>query len=278
MRHLAWAIAVAVLVGCGGRGESVDTARLALLAAPPGPLVASVNGETITEPVLAAYARGRGLDIADAAQRQQALDGLVETLLLAQDGLASGDAESAEARAESALLRVQFLASRKLATARESIDLSEAKVLQYYQQELARAGDTEWRLQHIMFDDEASAKAVADRAVAGEDFEALMAEYAATARQAKALDWSIPTRLPPELAEAAAHLPDGMVAPAPIKTSYGWHVLRRAESRPFVPPPFEQVKEGARQQLTERALKDYIAALRAKAQVATGATSPSSGS
>ncbi len=277
MKHLTWLILCAALVGCGKPDVGADAKRVALLSPPPGALVASVNGEAVSEPVLAAYARGRGLDIADAAQRQQALDGLVEILLLAQDGLASGDGESVEARAEAALLRVQFLATRKLAAARESIDLSDAKVMQYYQQELARAGATEWHLQHIMFDDEASARAAADRAAAGEDFEALMAEYAPVARQAKSLDWAIPSRLPPELAEVAAELPDGRVAPMPVRTSYGWHVLRRAESRPFTPPPFEQVRDGARQQLTERALKDYIAALRAKAQVATGAAAPSSG-
>ncbi len=277
MKQLTWILLAIALAGCGQSGGGGDPARLALMAPPTGPLVASVNGEAISEPVLAAYARGRGLDLADATQRQQALDGLIEAILLAQDGLASGDAESAEARAEAALVRLQYLASRKVASAREAIDLSDAKVFEYYQQEAARAGGVEWRLQHILFEDEASATAAADRAIAGEDFEALMAEYAPTARQAKALEWSIPTRLPSELAEVAAQLPDGMVAPAPIRTSYGWHVLRRAESRPFAPPPFEQVKEGARQQLTERALKDYIVALRAKAQVATGASAPASG-
>ncbi len=267
-----------LLVACGPSTTDSDPTRQALIASPPGPLQASVNGEAISEPLLATYARGRGLDPADPAQRQTALDALVESILLAQEALTSGAANSSEAQADAALLRVQYLASRALTSYQEKIDISDVKVLEYYQQESVRAGAMEWRLEHILFDDEATARAVAERASApGADFAALMAEYAGVARQSKSLDWANPARLPAELAEVAAELPDGMVAPAPVKTAYGWHVLHRVESRPFSAPDFNTVKEAARQQLIASALKDYVAGLRTKADVATGASAPASG-
>lgn len=267
--------ALFALAGCSSSDDGANPMAKALLAPPEGALLASVNDEVISEPLLATYARGRGLDPADPAQRQTAQDGLIESMLLAQAALANGLANGDEARADVALLRVQYLASRALRDYQSKLDVSDAKVLEYYQQEATRAGTTEWRLEHILFEDEATARAVAERAVAeGTDFAALMSEYGGVARQAKSLDWAIPTRLPKELSEIAAQLPDGMVAPAPIQTSFGWHVLRRAESRPFAPPDFETVKEAARKQLSERAIKDYIASLRAKAKLAVGASAP----
>lgn len=276
-RCLLLLLTVLAVAACSRGSGGDDPLSKALIAPPAGPLLASVNGEALSEPLVAAYARGRGLDPADPAQRQQALDGLIEAMLLAQEAISSGLVAGSEAQAEAALVRMQYLAGRAISGYREKLDVSDAKVLEYYQLETTRAGAVEWRLEHILFADEASAQAAADRATAGEDFGQLMAEYAATARQARALDWSIPTRLPSELAEVAAQLPDGMVAPAPIQTSFGWHVLRRAESRPFFPPAFETVKEAARQQLAERAMKDYIAGLRSKAKVAVGASAPAGG-
>lgn len=270
-------LVLVAVAACSRGGSEVDASSKALLAPPAGPLLASVNGEALSEPLVAAYARGRGLDPANPTQRQQALEGLIEAMLLAQEAIGRGLADGSEAQAEAALVRMQYLAGRAISDFRAKIDISDAKVLDYYQQETARAGLLEWRLEHILFADEASAQAAADRATAGEDFGQLMTEYAATARQARALDWSIPTRLPSELAEVAAQLPDGMVAPAPIQTSFGWHVLRRAESRPFVPPAFETVKEAARQQLAERAMKDFVAGLRSKSEVAVGASAPAGG-
>jgi len=273
---LALALSVA-LAACGQKGGDGDPLARALLTPPTGPLLASVNGETISEPLLATYARGRKLDLTDPAQRTVALESLIETTLLAQAALADGAAASDEARGDIALLRAQYLGTRALNSFRAKVDVSDAKVLEYYQEQALRAGTTEWRLEHILVADEGLAKTIAARATGGEDFAALMVEYGGTARQAKSLDWANPTRLPPELAEVAAELPDGMVAPAPIQTSFGWHVLRRAESRPFVPPDFESVKEAARQQLLERAVKDYVAGLRAKATVAVGAGGPAAG-
>ncbi|MGQ0800943.1 MAG: peptidylprolyl isomerase [Pseudomarimonas sp.] len=267
--------ALLALAGCSSSSDNADPMAKVLLSPPEGPLLASVNGEAISEPLLATYARGRGLDPADPVQRQTAQDGLIESMLLAHEALTSGVANGDEARADVALLRVQYLASRALSDYQAKLDVSDGKVLEYYQQEATRAGSTEWRLEHILLEDEATARAVAERATAeGADFGALMSEYSAVARQAKSLDWAIPTRLPKELAEVAAQLPDGKVAPAPIQTSFGWHVLRRAESRPFAPPDFETVKEAARKQLSERAVKDYIASLRAKAKIAEGASAP----
>ena len=95
-----------------------------------------------------------------------------------------------------------------------------------------------------------------------------MAEYAAKgAKQARDLGWGNLSQYPPELAEAALTLQDGQVGGVPLKTDFGWHVFKRVASRPFAPPPFEQVRDGARKQLVDQALADKAKALREKAKI-----------
>jgi peptidyl-prolyl cis-trans isomerase C len=235
-------------------------------------VVLEVNGEPITAPMLEVFARGRGLDPADPASAQRALDSLTETMLLAQDAKARGLADRPEVQAELELVVLQQLAGRELADLRASNPVSDAEVRAYYEQQRSRTGNVELHLKHILFADEAAAMAAAERAFApGADFDALMAEYAASgAIQARELDWANLTQLPPELAQAAQGLPDGQVGPLPVQTSYGWHVFRRVASRPFQAPPFEQVEEGARKQLIERKIAEKIRTLRSAAKISSG--------
>lgn len=274
VRRLFLAVALAALVGCSGSKAPTSAEGLALIGTPPGPVVAVVNGESITEPMLVLFAKARGLDPAQPQQRQQALDALVENVLLAQDAIRSGLMAKPEVMAEAALVRVQQIAGRAIASKRESLSVDDAQVQALYDQERQRAGDTEWKIQHILFADKAEAEAALQALQApGADFDALFNSFP-SAKQAKALDWSNATQLPKEIVDALHQLKDGELAPIVVQTSFGFHVLRRSESRPFSPPPIESVREGARKQITENALKEYVAGLRAAAEIATGASSP----
>lgn len=265
-------VLIALCAGCSPSSTSAPgdpTQVRAIVGAPAGAVVASVNGEQITEPMLQVYAQGRGLDPADPVARKRALDSLVENVLLAQDAAARGLTAKPEVQAELALVRLQQLSGRGLADLRANTRISDEQVKAYYDQEAARTGGVEIQLKHILFDDQASAMAAVERALApGADFDALVAEYAASgAKQARDLGWANLTQLPPEMAEPAKNLPDGQVAPLPVQTGYGWHVFKREASRPFTPPSLEQVKDGARKQLTDQALAEQVKALRAKAKI-----------
>lgn len=263
-------VLVAALCACQPAEEAAAPARAEVLAnAPEGPVVATVNGERVSAPLLEVFARGRGLDPADPAQRQQALDQLIETVLLAQDAHAIGLTDDASVQAEVALAALLQLSGRRINALREAAPIGAAELQAYYQQEVARAGGEEFLLQHILFDNEAAALEAAGKAVQpGADFDALMAEYAAKgALQARELDWANLTQLPAEIGAAAQQLHDGEVRAVPVRTRFGWHVLRRESARAFTPPPLEQVRDGARRQLVERAVAEKVRTLRAAADI-----------
>lgn len=277
--RLATLLLLALVAGCSQTSTtgSADAGASALLGAPDGPPVAVVNGEVISEPLLVVFARKAGLDPAVPEQRQRALDALVDSVLLTQESLADQTLDRSEMRAEATIARLQSVATRRLAAQRERLQADDTQVAALYEQERQRAGDTEWRSQHLLFADKATAEAALQRARAeGANFDALIAEYTSsgTAKQATELPWSNASQLPETLVEALKQLGDSEVAPVVLETTFGFHVLRRLESRPFAPPSLDEVREGARRQLIEQGLKDYVGGLRAKAQISTGATTP----
>lgn len=258
------------LGACGGSsGPSTAVSSAALVGAPEGATVVQVNGEAISEPLLVVFAKGQGLDPTVPEQRKKALDLLIEHVLIAQDAAAKQLTTRPEVMAELALVRVQQLSGRGVAEFRKTTPITDDAVAQYYQQEAQRAGDTEFKVEHILFASEVEARVALDRALAADaDFAALLAEYASrNAKQSKTLDWANGAQLPPELVVALKQLQNGQVAAAPVQSAFGWHVLRRAESRPFSPPPLDTVRDGARKQLTEAALREYVAGLRGKAKL-----------
>ena len=277
LRPIAAALLGVLLVACGG-GQVADDAGMArvLQQAPQGPMVAVVNGESVTQPVFETFARGLGLDINQPEQRQQALDRLIESLLLAQTGLSGSEAGADSLTSELALGRMQVLAAHQLKALRAEARINEQQLRDYYAREVERTGQVEYQAQHILYADQAAAvAALAEARAPGADFEALMQKHAATAVQARDLGWANRTQTPPEFAEVLAQLADGEVAPVVVQTRFGYHVLRRAGSRPYQPPAFEQVRAGIEQQLQQQAIAERVRALRAAAQItAPGASAP----
>lgn len=260
------------LIACGGSGSPKPEAAKsleALAGAPDGDLVVAINGEVVSAPLLQAFARSRGLDITVPEQRERAREALIELVVLAQSTLRSEAGRSPEMQADMVLARVTQLSNQYVANLRASIQISDAQLREYYAQEAVRAGDAEYHIAHILFADEAAAKDAARRAAEpGVSFEAIMeASSAAGALQARDLGWGNLAQMPEAFPEILAQLQDGEVAPVPVQSPYGWHVLHRIASRPFSPPSFEEVREGARSLLIERAVGERVRALRSEAKV-----------
>lgn len=265
-----------MLAACGGqKAPSPDAQEHALRYPAENAVAVRVNGEGISEAMLARIARARGLDLAHPEQREQVVDLAVETLLLSQDAIASGLAARPDVRTELDLVRVQTLAARNLADTRAGMTLTDEQLREFYQQVIAQTGTQELHLRNVLYADEAAAIAAAAVAAASLDFSAWMAgAEAAGAQQARDLGWANVVQLPPELAKAAQELPDGGVSAAPVRTRFGWHVIQRVASRDFTPPPFEEVREGIRKQAGDKYLEDKVAGLRAKATIQQGAGTP----
>jgi peptidyl-prolyl cis-trans isomerase C len=62
-------------------------------------------------------------------------------------------------------------------------------------------------------------------------------------------------------------LKKGQITQDPVKTKFGYHVIQLEDLRPVQVPPFDKVEGRIRQQLTQRAVAERVAELRAKAKI-----------
>ena len=114
---------------------------------------------------------------------------------------------------------------------------------------------------HILVPTEDEAKAALARIKAGEDFAKVATELSKDpAGDGGDLGWFSKDRMVPEFADAAFKLQPGQVSD-PVKSQFGWHIIKVEERRMRTFPPFDQVKDQAARYVAQKAQSDLIAAL-----------------
>ena len=120
---------------------------------------------------------------------------------------------------------------------------------------------------HILLPSEDEAKAALARIKNGEDFAKVANELSKDpAGDGGDLGWFNKDRMVPEFAEAAFKLQPGEVSD-PVKTQFGWHIIKVEERRMRTFPPFEQLKDQAARYVAQKAQSELIASLRAAAKI-----------
>lgn len=152
----------------------------------------------------------------------------------------------------------------------EQIEIDEEELRQYYEESKSRyLQDEQRRARHILIpfgDDEAAAeeqaRALAARAQAGEPFEDLARQYSAdssSAEQGGVLGLLLETQLPEGLGDAVFQMEEGDIE-GPVRSDFGFHIVRLDEIRPGGPLPFADVRnELLRELRLERADANYLA-------------------
>ena len=129
-------------------------------------------------------------------------------------------------------------------------------------------GQEEVRARHILVDSEDEAKSVLDQLKAGGDFATLAKDKSKDPGGAAGGDLGYFTKeqMVPEFAEVAFKMYPGQVS-NPVKTQFGWHIIKLEDKRTRNPPEFEKVKDQIETYLARKAQSDFIAKLRETAKV-----------
>ena len=80
------------------------------------------------------------------------------------------------------------------------------------------------------------------------------------------LDFAKPESYVPEFGAAMAKLKKGEMTDVPVKTQFGWHIIRLDDTREAAFPAFDDVKAQIKQRLEQVRLQDYQESLRTKAK------------
>jgi peptidyl-prolyl cis-trans isomerase C len=127
----------------------------------------------------------------------------------------------------------------------------------------------EVRARHILVDSEAKAKEVLVELKKGGDFAALAKAKSIDpgAQAGGDLGYFRVEEMVPEFAEAAFKMKPGQISDAPVKTQFGWHVIKVEDRRAAKPPSFEEMKEELSVDLTQDAVAALVESLSAKAKI-----------
>ena len=234
-------------------------------AAPADPVVARVGTDEIHASDLSEAAqtlpeelRGMPAPVLFPMLLDQLVDRRAIVIAARRDGLERDPAVRRQiARATDTALQNALL-TREIAPG-----LTDEAIKARYDRDIAgKAGEQEAHARHILVTDEDAAKSIIVELKGGADFAELAKKNStdpAGSTNGGDLGFFKRGDMLPEFAEAAFNLQPGQVTEVPVKTRFGWHVIKLEEMRTAPPPALDQVRDELRQQLIQEGVSRVLA-------------------
>ena len=256
---------------------AVRAAALALSAALLMPLpalaqnIAVVNGKAVpkarVDNLLQQAARA-GQKVGPETEAQ-AKDQVVLREIFVQEAERQGLAASPDYRAQMELARQSILIRELFENFKKAHPVSDAEAQAEYDKFKAQLSGTEYRARHILVADEAEAKALIAQIKAGASFEELAKKHSkdpGSGAQGGDLDFAKADAYVPEFGQALTQLKKGEVTAVPVKTQFGWHIIKLEDTREAEFPAFDDVKGQIVQRMEQVKLQQYQEELRKAAK------------
>ncbi|MFO7757694.1 MAG: peptidylprolyl isomerase [Roseovarius sp.] len=127
---------------------------------------------------------------------------------------------------------------------------------------------TEYRAAHILVETEDEARAIIDEIEGGANFAALAQEHSTgpSGPSGGDLGWFGEGVMVPEFFDAVAGLDEGGIS-APLKTQFGWHVIKLRETRVKDRPPLEDTRGELVSELGQQAFAEFVEGLQQETPV-----------
>jgi peptidyl-prolyl cis-trans isomerase C len=246
-------------------------AALAATARADPKILAKVDGAAITEDdyndALADIGPGLPEKLEGPEREKYVLDYLIDLRLVAKQALADKLDGTADFARRLAYYHDKLAMEGLLSNVAKSATTEEAERKAYDEAAKAQPPEPEVHARHILLPTEEEAKAALARIKAGEDFAKVATELSKDpAGDGGDLGWFTKDRMVPEFADAAFKLEPGQVSD-PVKSQFGWHIIKVEGKRMKTFPPFEQVKDQAARFVAQKAQTALITSLRDKAKI-----------
>jgi peptidyl-prolyl cis-trans isomerase C len=235
------------------------------------PVIARVNGVDIKQSDLALAEEDVGADMQAAspeAKREHLISYLADIVMVTQAADKKNLADNPDFKRRLAFLRSKLLMGYELQQEAKTALTDEALKQTYDEAVKSMSGQEEVRARHILVEGEDEAKAIIEQLKGGADFAKLAKEKSKDPGAAEGGDLGYFTKdqMVPEFADVAFKMYPGQLS-NPVKTQFGWHVIKVEDKRIKQPPEFEKVKDQIEAYLARKAQSDFIAKLRQSAKV-----------
>lgn len=233
--------------------------------------LARVDGADITEEDVRLAAEDIANEIPpqlEGAERQAyVVDFVIDMRLAARKAEADKIGQSADFARRLAYLRDKALMEGLLTGVAREANTDAAVREVYAQVAKSQAGEQEVRARHILVETEAAARAALKRVRGGEDF-AKVADQVSKDPGSRGgeLGWFTKDRMVPEFAEAAFKLQPNQIS-EPVKSQFGWHVIKVEERREKPFPKLEEIRDQVERFVVQKAQGEAVVKLREAAKI-----------
>jgi len=236
------------------------------------PVVAKVNGVEVHQSDLAMAEEDMGQNaqtMTGDAKRDYLLQYLSDVILAAKAAETKKVADQKEFKNRLAFLRNKLLMETLLQQEGKAAATPAAMKTAYDEAAKQMGQEQEVRARHILVPTEDEARAILAEIKKGTDFAELAKQKSkdpGAAAEGGDLGYFTKAQMVPEFAEVAFKLDKGQVSD-PVKTQFGWHIIKVEDKRNKPVPDFDEVKDQVATYVERKAQAEYIAKLREGAKI-----------
>lgn len=196
-------------------------------------------------------------------------DELINREILIQEADKLGLGTHADVKSQVEIARQSILIRALVADYLKKNPVKDADIKAEYDRFKAQASDKEYHARHILVEKEEDAKAIIVKLKAGAKFEDLakQSKDPGSAANGGDLDWAAPAAFVKPFSDAMTSLQKGQLYDTPVKTQFGYHVIRLDDVRAAKIPTLEEVKPQIAEGLQQKKLQAFQQQLRTKAKI-----------
>lgn len=230
-------------------------------------VIATVNGENVMKSTLDGYLAM--LKRSGKVDKQAALDDLVATEIALQEAKKTDILSRPDIKKKIADFERNILLTTWTKEKVDSFDISDADLKAAYEERVAKLASKEYNARHILLKKEDEAKAVIKEIEGGADFEKLAKEKSTgpSATNGGSLGWFKAQTMVPAFANAVKAMKKGDVSKEPVKTQFGYHVIKLEDSRDAKLPTLDSLKPQLQRVLAQKKMLAYMDELKKTADI-----------
>jgi peptidyl-prolyl cis-trans isomerase C len=206
----------------------------------------------------------------DDATRAQIKEEVILREVFMQEAVKRGVAGTADYKNQMELARQTILIRALFADYQKKNPVTDAELKGEYDKFSAANGGKEYRARHILVEKEDEAKAIIAAIKGGAKFEdqaKAKSKDPGSGANGGDLDWANAASYVSEFSEAMIKLDKGQMTDAPVKSQFGFHIIRVDDVRQAKLPTFEELKPQIAQQMQQQKLAEFQKSLREKAKI-----------
>ena len=247
----------------------------ALMAAAPVAFaqnVAIVNGKAVPQSrvdTLVQQVTASGRQVTPEIQAQ-IKDEVIAREVFMQEAQVRGLDATPDFKVQMELARQTILIRSLFADYQKKNPISDDDIKAEYDKFAAANSGKEYKARHILVEQEDKAKAIIAQLKKGGKFEDIAKKESkdpGSGKNGGDLDWANPSNYVKEFSEALVGLQKGKMTDTPVKTQFGYHIIRLDDTRDAKLPKFDEVKPQVAQQMQQQRMAKFQEELRAKAKV-----------